>query len=329
MRSWPALVVLPVALSACPALLSDWTLESRAGDASADGSRPEGPPSRSPPGVSGADASRNGADSGGAAPEAGEMIGDSEADSALSGWQVVEVSFSASSPPTCGSAWSGSSALLYDGLNAPAATCGCTCGAPSGITCTTQIFPMCGTTSQLMQSGACVSGNEAGSTAAIESEGTPSGGSCSPQPSKTVPQATWTEQARYCAPSSSTPLNLDLGFRLCVAQAGDASTCPSDYSDQHVEYGGFADSRDCSATCTCGAPSGPMTCGDAVYECSDATCSTCTVQSSLGCFGLGTGAQAMEYLTYSPSPSGGSCAASSVSSTGSATPTGPVMLCCQ
>ena len=66
--------------------------------------------------------------------------GDSTTDSPAPGtWSIVEVSFSTSTPPTCGSNWAGTSWVAYDTLTAAPATCGCTCGAPTGLVCTNQV----------------------------------------------------------------------------------------------------------------------------------------------------------------------------------------------
>jgi hypothetical protein len=264
-------------------------------------------------GNSGGSGSSNGTDSGGCG--------------APAGWSLVEASFGppTSTLPTCGSDWTGST-ILYDGLIASAATCGCSCTAPQSIVCSTvltlygysNVTESCvdaNTTPIQATSGMCYS------TQGIEYPSVQSttpmfvSASCSPNPSTSVSAISWAGQAIYCTPVG-TSCAADSNFDLCLMQTGDVS-CPSGYGDKHVEYTTANDTRGCSA-CTCGAAV-DTSCAGTVSGYYD---SACTVTAQLTC------STTVPYVAYDATPSGGSCPPSSVSAVGTATSMGAMTFCC-
>jgi hypothetical protein len=249
------------------------------------------------------------------------------------GWSgPVELAVGSAAPPTCGSAYQGSSWVSYDGLSAPDATCGCTCDAPTGFTCsvevTSVVTPGCTVPTgppMAYASGQCdVGGYNNVSTPTV------AGGACQPNGSAAVPPTSWSGEARACAPTQAPGLcsqgvcmpALDPTFLLCIEQAGDQA-CPSGYPNKRTEYASVSDTRGCSA-CTCGAPSG-ISCGGRWTWYSDRNCQTALASSSLpaNCTGSNQSAE------YQAAPSGGSCGASGSSPTGSAQGAGAQTFCCK
>jgi len=245
------------------------------------------------------------------------------------GWQLVEAAFGTSTPAACGAAWATNDTLLFDGLVAPAASCGCACGAPQSVTCAlpaksctydaVQGTCNCNPT-QNLASGVCLPTGVGGAG------GTPvaSGGSCVATPSTSVPPLSWAGQARVCEPTGTATLP-DLGFHLCIEQSGDVA-CPGVvFVNSHIEHVGANDDRSCSA-CTCGTPSG-VSCGGTIADFKDTGCTQPNGDLGLNptaCSGYAGGG-----VEYQAAPSGGSCGAATVTPTGVATPTGDVTVCCR
>jgi hypothetical protein len=314
-----ALAWVAVAAACAGACSSVWGFDDLvAGDAGSDGSASEGGS-----GSGSGSSSGSGGSSGGSAPDAGAIV-------APPGWTLVEAAFSASTPPACGAAWATDDTILYDGIDAPAATCGCSCGAPSGVACA---FPVdtctvsggicqgCGSTPTNISSAACVGGS-------YQSAGAPtaSGGACTASPSTSAPPLSWAGQVRLCTQTAAVPPVPDPSFTVCVEQVG-AQTCPGLFPSRHLEYTGADDARSCSA-CTCGSPSG-VNCGGSWSLYTDGSCQTFFHNYGLSfgqCTSYGTsGGSSM----YQAAPSGGSCTAATVAPTGSALATGAVTICCR
>lgn len=231
----------------------------------------------------------------------------------------------------------------FDGLAAPAATCGCTCGAPTGVTCpplrvgrgcgvcSTQrdlmfdpqycmaAFAGCNPTAQLYMS--------------LDAPAAGMGGSCAPAPTVTVPPLGWSSTTTACAPTQPTaegcgPGQVRLperaGFQQCIAKAGDEA-CPGAYPIRALRYRDVVDTRACAA-CTCSAPT--STCGGDVYV-SDRMVGGCaqpdivvTVAAKCTAVALGGAARYMPQIT-------GSCAPSTPTPTGGAVPSSPITVCCR
>lgn len=258
------------------------------------------------------------------------------------------------SAPDCAGAWG---QKVYDGsgeLSAPMPTCGCACVNLTGATCgaatltrysNTQCNALCGGNPMVVVApGGCSNatpcgGNwDLGGTAAM-------GGSCTPQPSKMVPPATWTVGGRVCGSSSMpsqgscdtgkvcVPLpTFPFAERLCIVHAGDTACPGGAYTKKHVFYDGFLDTRDCpAADCSCGAATG--------IDC-NGTASLVTYD------GPNCGGNALDSFSVLPkacqkpniatksvkltaTPSGGSCAPTTVNPSGTATPENPTTVCCR
>lgn len=122
------------------------------------------------------------------------------------------------------------------------------------------------------------------------------------------------------------------GFRVCVFTKGDYD-CPSfsPYSEKHVLYDAYEDTRSCSS-CMCGAPTGGS-CSSTISIYADGACSTpvyTTTVTSAGpnCHdvpaGTPLGSKSATPPTYAP----GACAPSGGEPQGAATPTHPSTYCC-
>jgi hypothetical protein len=166
---------------------------------------------------------------------------------------------------------------------------------------------------------------------------------CAPSQPPAQSAPTWGSFARackaeprmMCGAGSGTCLAeppMGAGFRVCMYQDGDQA-CPdiSPYSEKHLFYGGYHDTRACGA-CTCGAASG-STCAATLSIYTDGACSvlayaTAVDASGATCHDLppGTplGSKAAGAATYAP----GACAPGGGAPTGSADPIKPATLCC-
>jgi hypothetical protein len=119
-------------------------------------------------------------------------------------------------------------------------------------------------------------------------------------------------------------------FRMCIYSAGDQA-CPDTYPNKVLVYGGFSDTRACTA-CACGTPSGNK-CTASLAVFSDGACS---IPESLDpiasdapyCHdlpaGTALGSKTVIGLTYQP----GTCTASGGQPTGSVDPVNPSTFCC-
>jgi hypothetical protein len=269
------------------------------------------------------------------------------------GWQGPAVLYTGTTPPPdCGVFWAQSPiATAGIGVTAPPATCAtCTCGAPSGDGCapTAQV--------ELPDSANCVGGpvfNPAVSGGCLSLGFTPTlslragpllatGGSCAAAGGKpTVVPPTFTTQVGLCAPETTgggctagvcVPMAPSgYGAGVCIYQDGDVACPTGPYPTKTLLYTGFDDTRSCSS-CACGAPSGgtcPATLNTYIYDPQYSACAltgpsypadgTCISESN-------------EFsgivLLQAGGPSGGACAASGGSPTGTATAAMPVTVCC-
>jgi len=269
------------------------------------------------------------------------------------GWQgPMEVYAGMAAPPACTTGFA-QSVGANDVLQAPAATCGCSCG-PSTITCNppTMAFTdsmtcgavgACATTS--LTPNVCQTLDERSHCATAVTldmsllAGTSVTGSCTPAPVRDVPQYTWGVQARGCA-STVAPARVNCGSgqicaptpgagfaqKLCISHAGDVACPGSGYGVKHLYYTSVDDTRTCT-DCTCGSPTGGSCSFSVVgYSSSDKSCSgnAITYLPGTKCAGV----QQPGDFRLTIAPTNGSCAASTSSATGTATPSGPVTVCC-
>ncbi len=241
----------------------------------------------------------------------------------------------------------------FEGLGSPdasAASCTCSCGAPSGITCTPPVanyfsdstcMTSCGTTNQTVATtcttlmlGTC------GGTHVNVGSSLPSGGACAPDAGSTVPPVDWSARARLCAPPSTwssagcgagevcapvAALPFETGT-YCVVNNSGVVSCPPGYPKQRVFYESSTDTRACSA-CTCGSPTG-ATCTGGTASFYGSTCTgnpglTMPVPGTCGNLG---GAKVGVFSGVAPT--GGSCTPMGGAPTGSFQPESPTTVCC-
>jgi hypothetical protein len=271
------------------------------------------------------------------------------------GWRGLVELYSGSGPaPACGGAFTGMP--VYDGrsgLDAPPASCMCSCGTPTGVSCPAAAIlfyaQSCNGAPCLkatLPNGACTTLDPTvcgggGATLPVEIDApTPTGGSCTGMGSASIAPATWQTTARACA--LATPPTMDgcgqgqlcvppaeKGFAptLCVAHDGDVPCPGSPFTLRAVYYGGFDDTRACSA-CGCDPPQGAACTGSARrYASIDGTCSAQVEQDSLP-LACGTTTRVGGDWRIDSGPSGGSCNTSGGQPTGAATPKNATTFCC-
>lgn len=153
---------------------------------------------------------------------------------------------------------------------------------------------------------------------------------------------TWGTVARTChgiaygpcaAPGEICTPAVEPGFAQCLVQKGD-NECPSAYSDKHLLYKGFADTRACTP-CGCSAPIGGA-CSALVSVFKDGSCSapSLVVAGSVDattstCHDVSPSGQALlSKLATSPVYSPGVCQVSGGEPIGEAVPEEPSTFCC-
>lgn len=242
--------------------------------------------------------------------------------------------------PPCGGDFTADVLQAFADPDAPAAQCGCTCAA-SGVTCPST-FPVniygstgCGGNkcdTVTLSVGTCVN-VQANCTFANGVGPAPSPqGTCTPQPTSTVPESGWKQATRACLlpapPRQETcgagelcvPLpKAPLETRPCIFRAGDVA-CPGGlYSVKRLVYGDAKDDRACS-TCTCGNIAG--SCPAMIRK----ECASSTPLDVTTCGSIGDPTNIM--LVSAPVPTGVSCPPIGGTPTGGVTPTTPTTLCC-
>jgi len=276
------------------------------------------------------------------------------------GWSGPLELYGGPTPPTtCSTYFEGP---VFVGGSAPvgaAATCGCTCPAPTGGACGSVDVPFfAGLTCP--SGGACAQKTflpgvcthttagtdcDAGTTSMIIPLSAPSGGQCTPVPTKTVPPPAWGVAVRACISALGdqtsdcgsgnvcTHLPLPPFSDICIAQAGVVAACPTgQYTSRRIYTAAFDDTRSCSA-CTCGPVTG----------------ATCTSQldvfatppsdPSLACMGSADVTYiAPQGCSFVPEPADvrlratladtGSCTASPVAATGALVGAQATTFCC-
>ena len=151
---------------------------------------------------------------------------------------------------------------------------------------------------------------------------------------------TWGTEARSChgvaygpcaTPDEVCAPAAEPGFAQCLVRDGD-NACPDRYTDRHVLYGGFSDTRECTP-CACSAPVG-STCKAFVSVWEDGACSSPGGSNPIdatksACFDILPSGQALgSKLATVPVYSPGVCQASGGEPMGAAVPEEPSTYCC-
>jgi hypothetical protein len=265
------------------------------------------------------------------------------------------------SPPSCAAPYINDLVDGNEGLNVPPAQCSCTCGPVSGADCSgagdwyayssTNCQNQCDTKAMPSGNGTlCQSASGcAGAAASFQIiAGLPSLGSasCQPNGATTLPPTSWQQVARGCGYSGPVDTGgcdagghcvarpaSPFGTKSCIYATNDQA-CPggSSYSSKQLLYTSVSEGRGCTQ-CTCGSPSGVgcfMTGSLSMYAFNNPSCSdnTGTAMPGGGCINLvGVGAAVMGLTTTVPE--GGSCQPVVSDPNGTATPQGPITVCCQ
>jgi hypothetical protein len=155
---------------------------------------------------------------------------------------------------------------------------------------------------------------------------------------------TWSNLGRACGDPVTTGLGCNVNqiclpkppapFEggICIRQDGDVPTCPANFANKHVFFGGATDNRGCGA-CSCAAPSGGS-CEVTVQVHSNNACTSQVanlVTSAAGdCEAIVPANPEIRgrRSTVTKPPSGSTCNPAGGQATGMAVPTGPVTFCC-
>lgn len=221
--------------------------------------------------------------------------------------------------------------LDYDGHTGPqgrAASCSCSCGAPSGVTCSApsaELFTD-GACGAVCASGATVTGCArlacAGNAGSVRVTAAAVGGSCTGSAASEIAPPTWSTQVRLCRGVSCGP---GCSGNVCIAKRGQAS-CPATFPNAHTAYATIVDTRACSA-CTCGTPTG-ATCTGAIATFATSTCGSATGTAAFDTC-VPYDARGRITATSAASATGGACAPSGGAPTGTVTADDPTTICCR
>lgn len=260
------------------------------------------------------------------------------------GWEgPVVVREGAGAPPSCpGEFPSVVHDELHTGLSGPAASCDCDCGDVVGASCGAATLQeegnMCivflpDPEEFVLDPGACVFVNNGpGEMSVTPPPLTTAGASCAPQPSESIPPATWSGSVRSCAVApgdacdggTCAPTPAGEFDRVCIWIDGDASCPAGPYSESFQAFGDYDDDRDCSA-CTCGSPTGEC---DGEVVLTDVSCGGggffVDAIAAGACWDVGSGyshAQWFPEVDAACAPAGGNAQ-------GGVEPTAAVTFCC-
>lgn len=298
-------------------------------------------------GASGVTSSSGGAASNGGGPTASGggpacSAGSACVPEAPAGWTGPAHFFEdAQEPPACAADFS-DAIDGNTGTPSGSVTCQpCTCGAPTGQTCTVPAIAkygqlLCGGASTgtlaLPSGGACVNVTTESLQVGIS---TMFGGACvADGGTATLAPPSWAQQARVChglpaLESCGAGVCMpepQAGYRgACIYREGAVDACPAGFPEQTVVYQGLGDTRDCSA-CACDSPEG--TCVDLVTHYAATGCSgAAKVVQANGC-GSGNAIGPIKSAQFTAEPSGATCAATGGEAMGALAGTSPITVCC-
>ena len=265
------------------------------------------------------------------------------------GW-TGPVAFYVGSPngvtPACDAAWP-TAIAGHSILSAPAATCGCTCGAAQGSSCGQPTLTVSSGSNCLTNNGSYTPGEgqclSMGPTApyAMTTPVPVTQGTCTATPSKTITPASWGEEdlvcdgatlGKGCPDPDAVCVRKPQGpfsAGLCIAHDGDVS-CPLNgpYATKHLIYDDVTDDRSCS-NCSCDPASGATCAGNfTLYGNSGCSTQHDTLPAGAPCTPV-SNAHSLSFK-HTSGPTVGSCSppAGAGQPTGTATPVGPRTVCC-
>jgi hypothetical protein len=180
--------------------------------------------------------------------------------------------------PSCaGSGYESQVFAMHGDIDEGAAVCDCTCGDPSGQTCTGVVnvdvgssMTVCNvlpSTDYFATEGNCTA-HSVGTDTSYHAVGAPtwsSVGGCPAAPTEEIDEPQWGTTALACEASTLDESCDDdqeclpaLGGSLdtlCIYRDGENACPDGPYSEQHLLYADFDDNRDCTA-CSCDDPEG-------------------------------------------------------------------------
>lgn len=250
-----------------------------------------------------------------------------------------------SEAPGCMDAYGTDAGSFFADLDPGTAECECTCDDATGIVCSDPVgvcfhdggvscFAVCMSPTNIPPA-TCTTVSVGGTTHVSASNPAPTNaGSCNPVPNHTLDTPSWAthaqacatglaspegcEAAEVCAPETTSPFE-----RLCIAHEGDTPCPAGTFTDKHVLYEDYEDTRECSA-CTCGPAD--SSCDGTVYFLNSAGGICNVFVDSVDAGGCSTHGGATR-VEYTPDPSG-TCPPQGGNLTGEATPTGATTFCC-
>jgi hypothetical protein len=266
-----------------------------------------------------------------------------------SGWQgpfAVYTGDGAVGTPFCPTTYAQVLGDYFADLDPGVADCGCTCGAATGVTCSSTAY-LCNVSDcllaiactnlnadQTLTAGpSCVASNP-GAKVTVGGGGVTNAGSCAAMTNPTIPPPTWGTAAKVCGGATTTTVGCDAGEicapagdtqfdKLCIVQPGEVACTDPFYSVQHVVYEDETDSRSCSGVCGCGAAT--STCTGHV----DFNHSSCMLNdSTVAVGGCAAVAAVASEASFGQPVGSGTCAPTGSAVTGGVTPTGALTLCC-
>ena len=254
------------------------------------------------------------------------------------------------SQPACVGSYPNDAGAYFTDLDPGAAACQCECNPATGIQCDggaslcyssgikacTAAFCAIAGPSATLPSNACTSIPVPADPdkVSVSAAAPTNPGSCTPSEAHDIPAPTWGTQAKACGGAEVVPDACGEGLcmpaavapfdKLCIARTGEVA-CPSAfYSEQHVVYESFTDTRSCSA-CSCGSAS--SSCGGSVtftYS-FGSPCNVAINDVPVG--GCGDLDPQTQQGSYYPQPTG-SCPPSDSALSGEVTANAPVTYCC-
>jgi hypothetical protein len=250
--------------------------------------------------------------------------------------------------PSCAGAYTTDVVDGNYGLIASPANCSCGCGAVTGASCSNVSVTLysdaqCTATcsSWGLPPNFCVSFGSCGISAAQGSMQPQTPGSCTPNPSKSLPPYSWTGDGRACSyggPNDTGGCNggslcvaratSPYGSKLCIWTSGDVPCPNGGYSVKHTYYTGASDTRDCTL-CTCDIPKNGS-CSATWMAYSQTQCqgnANGTFSTPLACTAINPATRSIQATNFQLNS--GTCNPQGGAAMGSVTPTGPTTVCCE